>query len=109
MQQAVDVRRILAMERPAAFNPDLATSLDALARYRSAVGHQGEALDAIQEGADEIRRKLGDGTSFSLIAVVHQETFSTFYLTLASKRKFVMEFKRQTSLYLHNCIPIYVI
>jgi tetratricopeptide (TPR) repeat protein len=49
--------RQLAADRPAAFNPDLAMSLNNLSNRLSDLGHREDALTAIQE-AVELYRKL---------------------------------------------------
>lgn len=51
-QQAVDLYRILAAERPVVFNADLARSLHNLSRRLSGLGQREEALSAIQESVD---------------------------------------------------------
>ena len=55
--EAVEIRRKLAADRPAAFNPDLANSLNDLSLILSDLGHREDALTAIRE-AVELYRKL---------------------------------------------------
>jgi tetratricopeptide (TPR) repeat protein len=61
IQQAVEIQRKLAVEHPAAFNPNLATFLGNLSNCLSDMGRRDEALEAIQQ-AVEIRRKLAWNT-----------------------------------------------
>jgi tetratricopeptide (TPR) repeat protein len=56
-QEAVDLYRRLAAQRPDAFLPDLAMSLHNLGNVLSEMGRRAEALQATQE-AVEIRRRL---------------------------------------------------
>ena len=56
-QEAVDIRRRLAADRPDAFLPDLAGSLNNLGARLSDLGRREEALAAAQEAVD-IRRRL---------------------------------------------------
>jgi tetratricopeptide (TPR) repeat protein len=56
-QEAVDIRRQLAAERPDAFLPVLATSLNNLGNRLSDLGRREPAFDATQEAVD-IRRQL---------------------------------------------------
>jgi tetratricopeptide (TPR) repeat protein len=56
-QEAVEIRRQLAAQRPDAFLPDLANSLNNLGVMLSEMGRRAEALQATQE-AVEIRRQL---------------------------------------------------
>ncbi|KAF7967312.1 hypothetical protein HWV62_34741 [Athelia sp. TMB] len=56
-QEAVELRRTLAAERPQAFNADLAESLNNLSVDLSSQGRHGEALAAIQEAVG-LRRVL---------------------------------------------------
>ncbi|MEA2599153.1 MAG: hypothetical protein QOF89_145 [Acidobacteriota bacterium] len=55
--EAVEIRRQLALQRPDAFRPDLATSLNNLGLMLSDLGRREEALQATQE-AVEIYRQL---------------------------------------------------
>jgi tetratricopeptide (TPR) repeat protein len=57
IQEAVKLRRGLAADRPAAFNPDFATSLNKLSVDLSDLSRQEETLQAIQE-AVELRRRI---------------------------------------------------
>ena len=54
-QEAADLYRGLAAERPDAFTPDLAMSLNNLANWLSELGRREEALAAAQEAADLYR------------------------------------------------------
>jgi tetratricopeptide (TPR) repeat protein len=56
-QEAVDIRRELAAQRPDVFRPDLAASLNTLATRLSDLGEREAALQAAQEAVD-IRREL---------------------------------------------------
>ena len=56
-QEAIDIYRRLAAERPDAFLPDLATSLNNLGNRLSDLGRREDALAAAQEAVD-IRRRL---------------------------------------------------
>jgi Tetratricopeptide repeat len=57
IQEAVTIRRGLAAARPAAFRPDLASSLNNLSGRLGDLGRREDALAAIQEAVD-IRREL---------------------------------------------------
>ncbi len=57
IEEAVEIRRKLAAQRPDAFNPVLASSLNNLSAYLSELGRREDAIEAIEE-AVEIRRKL---------------------------------------------------
>lgn len=57
IQEAVTTNRRLAVDQPAAYNPDLSASLHMLSSRLLALGRQDDALKAIQE-AITIRRKL---------------------------------------------------
>ncbi|KZP07381.1 hypothetical protein FIBSPDRAFT_1053011 [Athelia psychrophila] len=57
VQEAVDLRRALAAERPAVFNADLADSLNHLSVRLSAVGRTEEALTVVHESV-YLRRAL---------------------------------------------------
>ncbi len=54
-QEAADLRRELAAERPDAFRPNLAASLNTLSNSLSEVGRREDALDAAREAADLYR------------------------------------------------------
>ena len=54
-QEAVDIRRELAAQRPDVFRPDLAASLNTLATRLSDLGEREAALQAAQEAADLYR------------------------------------------------------
>jgi len=54
-QQAVDIRRTLAQQRPDAFLPDLAMSLNNLGAMLSDLGRREDALQATQEAVDIYR------------------------------------------------------
>jgi tetratricopeptide (TPR) repeat protein len=56
-QEAMDLYRALAAQRPDAFRPDLATSLNTLAVMLSKLGRREEALARAQEAVD-LRRDL---------------------------------------------------
>ena len=56
-QEALEIRRRLAQDRPDAFLPDMAGSLNNLGNTLSALGRREEALQAAQEAVD-IRRRL---------------------------------------------------
>ena len=56
-QEAVDIRRKLAQDRPKAFLPDLAAALNNLGIRHSALGQREAAMKATQE-ATGIYRKL---------------------------------------------------
>ena len=56
-EQAVEIRRRLAAVNPAAFEPDLARSLNNLGNRLSGVGRRAEALTATEQSV-EIRRRL---------------------------------------------------
>ncbi|WP_366851062.1 tetratricopeptide repeat protein [Methanothrix sp.] len=56
-QEAVEIHRKLARSNPAAFLPDLATSLNNLGNRLSALGRQKEAMASAQEAVD-IHRHL---------------------------------------------------
>jgi tetratricopeptide (TPR) repeat protein len=55
-QEAVEIRRRLAAQRPDAFLPDLAASLNNLGAMLSEMGRRAEALEATQEAVDLYRR-----------------------------------------------------
>jgi tetratricopeptide (TPR) repeat protein len=55
-QEATDINRRLAAERPAAFLPDLARSLDGLGAHLSDLGRREQALAVAQEATDINRR-----------------------------------------------------
>ena len=59
IREVVRIYRGLAEENPAAFNPDLASSLNNLSKCLSEVGDRGGAVEAIRE-AVEIRRGLAE-------------------------------------------------
>ncbi|MFE1206276.1 tetratricopeptide repeat protein, partial [Streptomyces sp. NPDC058762] len=56
-EEAVDIRRRLAQDNPAAFEPDLAGSLSNLGNRLAQAGRHGEVLTTAEE-AVEIRRRL---------------------------------------------------
>jgi tetratricopeptide (TPR) repeat protein len=56
-REAVALRQQLAADRPATFNADLASSLNALSYHLSNLGHREEALEIIREAVD-LRRQL---------------------------------------------------
>jgi hypothetical protein len=60
IQEAVELRRQPAADRPAAFNPDLAMSLNNLSICLSNLGHQEEAPMAIQETVKLCRQLAAD-------------------------------------------------
>ena len=51
IEQAVELRRSLASERPAIFNPELAVSLNNLSRCLSDMGRREDALAATNQAA----------------------------------------------------------
>jgi tetratricopeptide (TPR) repeat protein len=59
-QEAVEIRRRLAQDRPDAFLPDLAGSLNNLGNRLSALGRREEALQAAQEAVEIYRRLAQD-------------------------------------------------
>jgi hypothetical protein len=60
IQEAVDLHRQLAADRPHVFNPNLEMSLNSLSDRLSDLGHQEHALEVIQEAVD-LRRRLAAG------------------------------------------------
>ncbi len=54
-REAVEIRRALSAQRPDAFRPDLAASLNNLATMLSEVGDREAALSAAREAADLYR------------------------------------------------------
>jgi len=63
IQEAVDLYRQLAADRPHVFNPNLAGSLSTLSNRLSDLGHQERALEVIQEEAEyDIRGDSGSAT-----------------------------------------------
>src|SRR5436190_1275545 len=61
IQQAVEIYQQLAAERPTAFNPDLARSLNILSLLLADLGHREDGLKAIQQ-AVEIHQQLAAKT-----------------------------------------------
>ncbi len=55
IQEAVSIRRELAVARPGVFRPDLADSLNNLSTWLGGLGRREEALAAIQESAGVYR------------------------------------------------------
>ena len=59
IQEAVCLQRHLAADRPAAFNPGLASSLDILSICLSKLGHRREAEQISKEAAELAGRVCG--------------------------------------------------
>lgn len=90
IQEAVTINRRLAEDQPAAFNPDLATSLHMLSSRLLTLDRQEEALKSIQE-AIAIRRKL---------AADHPQIFRTSLeesLRVLNQCRLIAERKRSRS------------
>jgi hypothetical protein len=51
IQEAVDLRRQLATDRPGIFNSVFASSLDQLSQQLTNLGHREQALEALHEAA----------------------------------------------------------